>query len=512
MTEKTCTACGKSKPTSAFNKHAGRKDGLNTQCKLCHRGSTKRASDKNKDELANRRVGDVYAPVEAAQIGRAEKRAQDNAQKKAAERKARMDSDYQPLGQDNYETEDRENYTANVGEKPADYFATKKQEYSEAMGRVKDGLRDGTLNAQDGGYISRLAEDERRFMNRRLARSVSIAVARDELSLRRFRQAAHEHLTGSVTPTGYALKGRTEKRLKRTVNVLLSDMHFGSDLGSEQNPEAFGPVEESRRFGKVVHEVAEYKHGYRSDTHLNVLLTGDNVNGFLGHDLRDGAPLTEQFVRFLKYLRPAVGLWAQTYRTVDVHCVPGNHGRDIIRHPGRATNDKWDGEETRMHIALASACDALKNVKFFGTGLSHRFAYNVVDLYGSKMLQAHGDTEPKTQDPDTKAKENAAVFLGLNANQTYGHSFGLAVGGHWHKARVQHLRGMSLLFNGALCSPNGHARTNNYVNEASGQWLWESVEGYPLGDLRFITVGRTEDRDERLNEHIKPFSFSLAGM
>src|SRR5437870_1035987 len=68
-----------------------------------------------------------------------------------------------------------------------------------------------------------------------------------------------------------------------------------------------------------------------------------------------------------------------------------------------------------------------------------------------------------------------------------------------------------VVWNGALVPSNGHARSSGYIGELCGQALWEAVEGYPVGDLRFVEVGPAQDRDEQLGCLITPFRFGETG-
>lgn len=419
--------------------------------------------------------------------------------RRAAERDRREASDYEALKPSDF--------TAGVGRGVPDTNADreKKQEYALQMGEYADFLHTGNGDPKLGAYMARLAEEERRFGNRRLARSVSLASAHEALSLRRFMQAAREHFSGRITPSGYALRG-ARPDLKRTVCVLLSDLHFGSDLSPLDNPEPFGAVEEARRFERVVLEVAEYKTRHRDASKLQVLLNGDLIEGLLLHDLRDGAPLTEQFMACLSYLSAAVQLWSSVFPEVHVECQPGNHGRSKLRHPGRATSSKWDGEEWKLYKTLELMCSQLKNVRF---SVPFR-AVSAVDLHGAKLLLSHGDTEVPVKHPDTGASFNAGELAKINARRVYGVEFQVAAFGHFHTPRLQPRRDVTAIFNGALVPANGHARTMGYTGEPCGQWVWEAVPGHPVGDARFVVVGEGDDRDRSLGRVVKPFRFPVA--
>lgn len=426
-------------------------------------------------------------------------------------------SEYEALHQQAYEA-------TKTGTTDKEAPRLRSQLFTHEMGTTTDALRDASLELQGqapgtppelvekrteqvSGFVTRLAEDERRYMNRRTARSVSISVARDELAVRRLKQMAEETLAGRIVATGFAERvPSVDRDAKRVVNLLLSDLHIGSWLGpATGDPTRFGPEEESRALAKVVADTMDYKPQYRDRSTLNVYLNGDLVEGLLLHDMRDGAPLTEQVVAFWAYMSKALAELARVYPAVNVYCQPGNHGRNKLRHPGRATSSKWDGEETKMMIGLSIMCRGLLNVRWFGCGITHRLAFEAVPLPGGAWLGlSHGDTEVKLGDPDTKSHGNFTELSNINAVRTYGHAFDVFAFGHFHKARVQYNQGFTQIFNGPLVPPNGHARASGYNKEKPGQWLWESVEGYPVGDMRFLQVSSAYN-DAKLNELIPPF-------
>jgi hypothetical protein len=393
--------------------------------------------------------------------------------------------------------------------------AEKRQEYSAAMGTHLENTRRAAVAAANGRdllesmpastaeYIANLSEQERRFGNRRLARSVSLFAAGEELARRLWMQACDQYLTGRVQATGYAKKPCTT-RIKRSVVILLSDLHLGAELSRADNPQPFRAIEEARRLEYVLRQAIDYKPQYRKDTEFVLLLNGDVIEGLLLHDFRDGAPLTEQRVVFQRYMERFVAELARAFPSGRVFMQPGNHGRNRLRHPGRATSSKWDGVESDMYYALARSCAALKNVKW---QLGFR-AISTVDLHGQNLLLTHADTEVLIGDPDSKATANRATIDKINATRIYGHEYAAGAFGHYHKPRF--LPGKpALLFNGALIPPNGHARSNGWIGESCGQWIFEAVENYPIGDARFIVVGEAQDRDERLGSVIQPFRFDL---
>jgi hypothetical protein len=479
MADKPCNQCGEVKPPSEYHR---RGPGRRGTCKECYNTAKREREAKAVDERAAREL---------------------------AEHKERWESDFTAL-----RAEDFDVTIANDGRIDKDAAKEKRQEYSRSMGETAQALHRASIAAADGpgdvadnmdpdgaAYVANLAEQERRFGNRRIARSVSLALAAEALATRMFRDAARQYLSDKITPTGYAVK-QPRKAAKRTVCLLLSDLHLGSDLSALDEPLPFRAVEESRRLEYVLRQALDYKPQYRENSELCILINGDMIEGQLGHQLRDGAPLTEQKVIFWRYFRALIGVAAQQYPHVRIVCQPGNHGRDKVRHPGRATSRKWDGHESEMYFALQMMASELRNItwQLDMTGVS------IVDLHGAKLGLTHGDTEVKLGNPDTKATANAQALDRINSTRVFGVEFDAWAFGHFHCPRYQP-RNPRVIWNGALVPPNGYARAAGFVGEPCGQFLWEAVEGYPVGDVRFIEVGRAQDNDDALGTIIEPFRF-----
>jgi hypothetical protein len=376
----------------------------------------------------------------------------------------------------------------------------KKQEYAIEMGELTDFLKDHQPEHM-GRFVARLAEEERRYMNRRVARTTSLAVARDALEHRLFQQAAAAHLQDKIIPIGYATKPQHEI-LSRACVALLSDLHLGSELRARDNPNPYMAIEESRCLEFVIREIADFKPQHRESTELVLLLNGDLIEGKLGHDLLSGSPLTEQKLIFYTYMSRAMGYLASAFKKVSVYCQVGNHGRDKgNRHPGRATEMKWDSLEWELYRGLEMMCSSLLNV----TWHIPMQAMCTVPLFESNLLLSHGDTEIKMGHPDTHSAKNAATMHKINSTKIYGVQYDVAAFGHFHAPRVQGKLPTTMIFNGALVPANGYARSEGYLDEKLGQYVWEAVEGYPCGDLRFLRVNAATCRDENLGSIIKPF-------
>jgi hypothetical protein len=363
--------------------------------------------------------------------------------------------------------------------------AQKQQEYNRLMGVTVDLVSDVARSdaEQAAAYISGLASEEEKYVNRRLARSVSLSMARENLFVRRFEQSL-QHVP-AFKPVGCAVRATRRKGAKRIVNLLLSDLHVGANLDGAEGPE-FSWRQECARLSTIVAETRDYKPQHRANTHLNILFMGDLIEGMLEHDARDGDTLTEQFTACMYYVIQIVGLLSAVYPTVSVHWQTGNHGRNKLRHVGRATSSKWDSFETMIGVAAQAGCADLKNVDWHIPKTQHC----EIQLFDSWLFATHGDTLLNVGNPG-KSLDVSRIekqIDAINASNLYGHRFGVFAVGHVHVGLHVALPSADLIINPALVPPNGYARSVGYHGEACGQWLWESVEGHPVGDARLIKV------------------------
>lgn len=518
MASKTCTRCGLSKPLQEFGIDRATPTGYTARCKKCRSEIESARQKKAREDFAAQEQREADVPPKWPNV-EAFDRDEDLEVAKQERAQRRRESEFQALTVDDFDVglggDPRVSHDAGDANRPARARAAadKRQEYNEAMGRFATDLRESasTAHERDGqidlpphhaAYIDLLAEQEKRHQNRRWARSIAIAEAHEEMSRRAMRYIAERYFADRIEPTGYA-RIRPDRTSRRTVTLLLSDLHLGSELDSLDEPMPFRAIEEARRLEYLLRQFVDYKPQYRDRTDALLILNGDLIEGQLLHDLRAGAPLAEQKAIFWSYFREFIGQVAAAYPRVRVECQPGNHGRDKVRHPGRATSRKWDGHEWEMYIALREMCRGLQNVEW---SIPFR-AVSIIDVHGSKLGVTHADTEIKLGDPDTRFAENARILGEINSTLIYGVTFDAWLFGHYHKPRYQP-RNPKAIWNGALVPPNGHARSSGYVGEPQGQFMFESVEGHCVGDLRFIEVGRAQDTDERLGTIIKPFRFS----
>lgn len=329
----------------------------------------------------------------------------------------------------------------------------------------------------------------------------NISLIENVSTLEYIEQFAERVFSGKILSNN---KSKPKESYKRTHNLILSDLHIGSDLkGDETGTQNFGLIEESRRLAAVIKEAGEYKEQYRKDTNLEILLLGDIIENQL-HDPRTGAVISEQTCRAIHLLSQGIAYLANKYPSVNVRCSPGNHGRLTSRHPGRAIHQKFDSLEMIIYYSLKSACSNLKNVKFYipKTPFAH------YEVYGHKIGYTHGDTVVNPGNPGTalnvKSIENQVNRL--NSCLPDRSEYSAIIYGHTHTAHLVYLNnGTILIGNGSLPPPDHFAVSIGIMESSNGQWIFESVPNHPVGDLRLIKCGKEYDKDVELDKIISPW-------
>jgi hypothetical protein len=345
-------------------------------------------------------------------------------------------------------------------------------------------------------------ETQRLKEQARFHRKLNNEAIRNHYMMQSIEEHAAKVFTGRVIPfVPKARFGNTP--VSRMVNAVWSDLHFGSEIREDETGHNYGRKEEARRMAAVVKQIMSYKMEYREQTGLNVLLLGDIIQNQL-HDMRDGSELADQTCRAIHILSQAIAHLASSFQKVAVHCSSGNHGRNKSRHMDRAIHQKWDSIETIVYYALKAACAKLSNVTFH----IPKTPFFVYDVFGSRIFGTHGDTVLKPGYPG-RAINVASLehqINRLNASLPDSEEYSVAVMGHVHVASMTHLpSGPVVITNGALVPPDDFAVSMGQLECQTGQWLFESVPGFPVGDARLIRVDETHDQDPSLDAIISPW-------
>lgn len=343
-------------------------------------------------------------------------------------------------------------------------------------------------------YRLGLEKNKRKNKNSKLVKDVSV--------LEYISRFAENVFAGKVTPVQISKKKKI--RVRRAVNLTLSDLHFGSDIKKDETGYLnYGPVEEARRFAAIIKQTINYKQQYREDSILHVNLLGDIIQNKL-HDPQDAAPMAEQTCRAIHLLIQGFALLGEHFPIVYVHCASGNHGRDISRHHGRATSGKWDSVETVIYYAVKSALSGYKNIIFN----IPKTPFVVYDAFGNKVFATHGDNVLKPGNPGKTLSIGGLQdqINGFNASLTDKDEIKVAICGHTHCSSLSQMSsGAYMITNGSLPPVDQFAVSIGILENRASQTIFEMTKEYPIGDLRFIQVGEKEDNDSSLDKLISPW-------
>lgn len=340
----------------------------------------------------------------------------------------------------------------------------------------------------------------RHFIDTKKVKAKNADLVKSVNTLDYIAQFAENVFSGKVKPVNPKPK---KKKIKRELHILLSDHHYGSDLKREEVGMDYGSVEESRRMAFVAKTVIEYKPEHREQTKLHVHLLGDMIENKL-HDPQDAAPLTEQVCRAIHILVQSIAHFGESFNEVEVHCTTGNHGRTLSRHEKRATSAKWDSMETIIYYSLKQALKNYTNVKFN----IPKTPYYVVDTIAGKIFGTHGDTVINFGNPgkSINTTNTERQINRINSALDDKNEYKVVVGGHVHTSSITILpNSVVSITNGPLCPPNGFGVSIGLLEGDCSQTMFETVAGYPVGDIRIIRVGREQDRDESLDKIITPW-------
>lgn len=325
-------------------------------------------------------------------------------------------------------------------------------------------------------------------------RQVVDYLARQEFALERMEAIVQRFADRKWVPQ---YKGKKSKHIERRLNLILSDLHYGSDLDPKLVTFPYFAEQESRRTAAICAQVADYKRQYRSQTELEIHLIGDIIQGKL-HDVQNAADLTKQYDRALHNLIYGIEFLATEFRKVTVRTSVGNHGRDVSRHPERAMQDKYDSNEFRIYRALKYRFAKVPNITM-DTPMRGFYMY---EQFGMKGVMTHGDTvfnpgyPGKVVDVQRLSTQINAFKLAHPDNRD-AILFGM---GHVHTAMDVAVGGNTIITNGCLVPTDEYAQSIGIYNTPCSQQLWETVPGHMFGDHRRLEIGKNEDEDVSLNK------------
>lgn len=341
---------------------------------------------------------------------------------------------------------------------------------------------------------------EHAALSRRLGRHL----ADEAFQYKQMEAFAERVFKGRIKPVPYRQAKKGRSKIKRELVILLGDLHIGADLvGAATGGIDFGPLEEARFAAQVVRQVCTYKEEYRDETSLRVVMLGDLIHGCL-HDPRDGAIMAEQKDRAIHLLSQVVAQLSSAFPKVAVEMISGNHDRDKLRHPKRATSSKWDSNATAIYCAVRRCCLALRNVEFH----MPLAACGHFEVFGKRYFYTHGDTVISVGNPGCQIKvtELENQVNKLNATLKDKDEYAVVLVGHAHQfLHIALNNGVTIIVNGPFTAQDEYARSIGIFESIPSQTMFEVTPGYPVGDLRRIILDKKVAKDSSLDEIVRPW-------
>lgn len=346
--------------------------------------------------------------------------------------------------------------------------------------------------------VSERAEELKLRDGHKKSAKVVDSLAKDSLFFDELENRLEKTVAKLKFPSGKVSKSPQKGR--PVANLLLSDLHFGSMLGTEVVFQ-YGALEESRRFASVIQQTIS-SYSAQADA-INLYILGDIIQNQL-HDARDGAPLAAQACSAIHLLSQGIAHLGESFKQVDVYCSTGNHGRFTSRHHDRAVHQKWDSLEQVIYYALARMFASHKRVRIH-VNKSH-FITHVTS--GHHVFATHGDTIMNVGSPNKSINVKGVEGMLSRLNTNLDNKIKLFLCGHTHSPTIHVMNnGTMLIMNGALVPSDEFAATQGWLTTTSGQWGWLNDEKAAAYDLRFMKVGPEQDKLAELNKIITPYEY-----
>jgi hypothetical protein len=295
---------------------------------------------------------------------------------------------------------------------------------------------------------------------------------------------------------------KKDSKTNRALNIVVSDLHIGSDLDPEEGGHQYGISEEARVVAHIVKTACEYKIKYRDETELHVYFLGDMIQNIL-HGASSADLLHIQTCRAIRLLTQMVLRFSENFKKVYVHCAVGNHGRDIAIHHSRAIHQKYNAIETTIYYGVHNGVRHCSNVVWN----QPKTPWVDVTVLGHRIYGTHGDTNFSIGNPGTaiNVKKIENTMNKINASLQDRNEYEVFIVGHAHTGLASKLsNGAFLIVNGPGTPPDMFAESIDIMEGPQDQIMFETTEDYAVGDLRFIDMAGTAN-NKSLDKIIEPW-------
>jgi hypothetical protein len=309
---------------------------------------------------------------------------------------------------------------------------------------------------------------------------------------------------GSLKPIRSRAMPR-ENMLERELVFLLGDIHAGSNIsGREVRGPSYGIVEEARRAAQCVVQMSSWKPEYRRNTGLTIMCGGDMLDGEI-HPNHDRSVLAEQQMRAYHILSTMVARVAEEFSRVNVHCVGGNHDRDVAANPKPALVNKWNNHATMVYVAARDATARFRNVTW-DIPLS---ASATFEILGHRFYSTHGDTEFRVPGPGGSVNVEALEAEASRLNDSLPPDERVESVLLFHHHAYLHCRpnsSVQIVINGGFQPLTAFARSIGRYSSISTQTMFEVTRKRVVGDIRTIDLDGGVDGNAKLDKIVPPWT------
>jgi hypothetical protein len=327
-----------------------------------------------------------------------------------------------------------------------------------------------------------------------------------------------EVIKKTVTPVVKIKSPKFAKHKDESVEVvaMLNDNHIGLVVDSEEvgGANSFDFKEAGRRIAYYVQEVCGYKKHKRNQVKkLHLILAGDNLAGLIhGLDTKSVHLMIHQMNAMLHIYTHAISLLASEYPQIEVHGIPGNHGRSVHKNGGgRAVAETYDSYENILFYSLSAAFRNNKQISFNVP----KTPYANINLPAGRCLVAHGDHifSKYLGNPGSSinVKSLSGAIKDFNAGEMAkgAQPVKLLLFGHVHSfAHFITNDGVEVYISPSLVGLDQYAHSLTINNNFIAQPVFESTPKFILGDSRLIRLN-SADSDNALDKLIPIYNKEL---
>lgn len=278
-------------------------------------------------------------------------------------------------------------------------------------------------------------------------------------------------------------------KFDETEVIVLSDLHFGKKVVIEGEV-VFDKNIAAERFKAIVAGMRHLNESYVRPNHsideLVIVLLGDIVDGELiyeGQPYNQDLPLLDQLTLAAQLIKKElIDVVAQTFGTVRVISVPGNHG-EIRNDRGEHMMHPKTNMDTIVALMLQIGCQDLKNVHFdIATTTMH-----TAMIRNWKFLMAHRLPAPQAGSP------GRAKYGGYFERFRYD----AVLRGHYHVPDLGYYNTKPVIMNGSLPGTDDYAVELSF-NTVPTQVMFTVSDKRPVALFWQVDVGhRTKEAEMR---------------